>query len=477
MKNLIDCLWDYSNHNNSSNYSSEHKRAFSNHTLSDRHLKKFLFSTNDETRLYHASKYSNQILLTIDSDEMDFLRVGVLRKEVSGEVSYDKQRDHSAHTLYNYLFGCYLFENSQFIENAFSDYNVDIDFNRFVNLWPFASILHDIGYLFEGSIEPLSTKIQNAQVRNGCDVVNDFFEHNFWIRCEINSTKDRSRLLEIAQLELPLIKNTSLSSVADSLRYIGKLNSLKSILYSKGIDLELPSDAFELWTQYFKFYELDNMVTRIQNLEDYFESLMNIGMTKSGLRMLDHGVCSGLLLLKYNTFYYSLHHALKLAYPNLSTNDKKLCDNFFNRQSITTSKKSRVERTNLDYIIYPAEGWWEHWVRLTAAAAIHNYQQMIGNLPENNQIKLTINEEPFSYLGILVDILQEWDRFNTTPSSIFTEQLPIQGVDILINKRKDGIIEILYPQEKIVKKIKNVLDDTLVDWHKIIDVKHNRTFQ
>lgn len=473
MENIVNTLWEYTNNFSPRlNYARDQKAYFHAHKLKNGHLKKFLFATNDETRLYHASEYVKQILITLDSSELDFFRKYVLRKEITADVFYDKQRDHSAHTLYNYLLGSYLFENSSLIKEKFSKHisGIDYDYDLFINMWPYVSLLHDIGYMFEGALYPLSSEMQSKQIKMGADSVNDFFEHNFWESCQVLSLSDRKFLLDIAEMDLPKINTASLSTIADDLSDIGNTNNIKSALYAKEIEPNLPSNAFELWHEYFVWYKMPTMRDRVKSLKMYFEQLINVGMANTGLRILDHGVCSGLILLKYTTFYYNLHFGIQAAYPNQSSEGKKICNNFFKRASLATFVGKRVQRTNMKFIEYPIEDWWKHWVHMSASTAFHNFLQSSYEYPDFGIKKISLKEDPMTYLGVLVDVIEEWDRYNTTSSSVMTSKLPLQGIDVFIRKRRNTLIEIKFPNSKIAEKVKKDLSNSLLGWKKIINI-------
>ena len=70
-------------------------------------LNRFLSSTMDEARLRFADRYAAGVLERYDLEDWVHFRHGVHRREVTGEISFDSQRDHSAHTLNNYLLGAH----------------------------------------------------------------------------------------------------------------------------------------------------------------------------------------------------------------------------------------------------------------------------------------------------------------------------------------------------------------------------------
>ena len=109
------------------------------------------------------------------------------------------------------------------------------DDHNFANLWPIVSITHDLGYLFEGSVAPLSTTNQSELVKRGIHVVDDYFNHTFWTACGADSVTDRRVLLEMSRVEKPVFPNETLTGVADGLRDLGCLELLReSVLSERG---------------------------------------------------------------------------------------------------------------------------------------------------------------------------------------------------------------------------------------------------
>src|ERR1700730_1626740 len=76
------------------------------------HLERFLTATMDEVRLTTSNRAVLEVLKTIGLADFAQFREAVLRRELSGTIAYEKQRDHSSHTLYNYLLGWYFFAHS-----------------------------------------------------------------------------------------------------------------------------------------------------------------------------------------------------------------------------------------------------------------------------------------------------------------------------------------------------------------------------
>lgn len=450
-------------------------------TTSTDNIKKFLFATMDEVRLRYAASCTKAILKSSDIDDADHFRQGLLRREITKDVAYPKQRDHSAHTLYNYLMGWYIYKNCPTAKNKIQEHFRRRDWEEegiyFINIWPFVSLLHDVGYLFEGSLNPLSTDIQSKQVNIGAEVANDYFNHRFWMESDADSIYDRERLRIIADVREPDFSNHSVVGVADTLRSLGDLEKLRTAVKGEravngkpshdpdylNMKNGLPGDAFDLWQRHYEYYGFDSMVERIRSLRSVFESLIRDGLGNTGLRILDHGVCSGLLLLMYSTFYFRMYFGLGDT-PPTDENDKNIW-NRFRRANIINPPSPILEPT------YDSLWWWTGIIWATAATALHNIQQLRDKGAQYSDIKrLSLDEDALAYLGILVDSIQEWDRYTVSRESIIAGSLPLQGIDVKLSSEK-GRVHINYGDSDRASKVKQSLDVALSDeWNEIINI-------
>jgi hypothetical protein len=202
-------------------------------------LDNFLSATMDEVRLYWANEYADSVLSALGMPELSYFRKAVLRRELFYDMDYLKQRDHAAHTTYNYLIGWLLFlKNTHLKEKLFeafkirdprevSKLNEGFLFSYFGDIWPYVSLLHDIGYLFEGSIEALNPDVQSRKIAKGAAALNDFFQHSFWKDIKISSSVIRAQLMDMANVDLPNFKITSIASVGTGIRFLGDLEILR----------------------------------------------------------------------------------------------------------------------------------------------------------------------------------------------------------------------------------------------------------
>ncbi|MRS05303.1 hypothetical protein EG832_19120, partial [bacterium] len=164
---------------------------------------KFFNSTMDEPRQFYADEFAEFILFRSDMHDAAFFRNLISKKELAREVDYTKHRDHASHTLYNYLLGWYLYKNCPPIQH---EINKKIEWLQtrtgaklpfmdfFGNAWVNASLMHDIGYIFEGSIPSSTNSPYNERVRQGAAIVQTFFYHRFWFDSKLDSKSIRHQL-------------------------------------------------------------------------------------------------------------------------------------------------------------------------------------------------------------------------------------------------------------------------------------------
>lgn len=116
--------------------------------------------------------------------------------------------------------------------------------------------------------------------------------------------------------------------------------------------------------------------------------------------------------------------------------------------------------------------WWTGILWGTGACAIHNIQQMKSTLFDDGQdlTPLSIDEDPIAYLGILVDCLQEWDRYSVNPAGIVQGLFPLQGIDVKMTL--DGETTVLnIGDEDRAKKVTRDLNTSLIGWEELVRVE------
>jgi hypothetical protein len=284
-------------------------------------------------------------------------------------------------------------------------------------------------------------------MRQGAQWVSDYFTNVFWKRCGLKGVDQRRGAEKLLDLSTDPVDTGSVHSIALYLRDAG------SSVLSDSITQSLPDDAFALWEQNYRSFKNSDMAVRMKELDTAFETFMEKGLPKTEVRVIDHGVSGGLLLLKYSTLWFRLYRALSRA-PTCDLKNK-----------ILASIKQDSD----------ASHWWASVVWATAAVAVHNVQQT----KNWDRKPLSLIEDPLAYLGILVDVVQEWDRHAMvrTPR-IDADIRGIDSRDVHIAKAPDGKIHVVFwyrddkkdERDKQLRTMKEELRAALKDWESLLHI-------
>lgn len=421
-----------------------------------------LQSRLDQDRIKFAEDYATQILELTDLKDASWFRRAVWKKEALPETVYPRQRDHSVHTTHNYLLGWYFFTYcrpiTERLRSAFERRNMEVFepsfVDRFGELWCFVSLLHDIGYLFEGNVPEEGTASVDEGIRIGAEYASSYFTNIFWKECKLPRIDDRIIAQRILRLSTIPIDATSPHSIISYLRDSG------AALLGDALGIpNLPSDAFTLWALNYRHFGQGEMATRMDNLATALDAFVDQGLPHSTVRVLDHGVSGGLLLLKYSTLWFCLYGAINSTRQATDARDEEVR----NKLIAVCNRPS------------PVTHWWRSVVWATAAVALHNVQQTKGWPSE----PLRLDGDPLAYLGILVDILQEWDRHSMRRTrAIKSDRRGINNDDVWIGS--DGArISIEYrsrdaTQAARTEDIRKDLNRSLADWESLINVSFVR---
>lgn len=475
--NLLKRLADYA-HDTSKSYAAIHEEKLNE--LAQGALERFLAATMDEVRLRNAQTYAQTVMGLHDLDLASHFSTGLFRREYSGAIAYQRQRDHMAHGLYNYLFGFFLVDHSEvlmaYIEDkiarrlpSVSAASFESKMENFAEMWCLASLLHDIGYIFEGVLDPFDPRSRSDQAMISAEVTHDYFHHRFWTGTGIGDVAKRREISAKALAPAPEIAGTSLSDIATGLRLLGDMRHLNTEFTRgaapQGTLGDLPGDGIALWRLHYEYYAADAVVSLVDRMERFFERLLYKGTRDGAIRMLDHGVCGGLLQLRFVSHWFRLRFGVE--HSDEIPADKK-------RSIIEALGRDPLARRGLWN--YTAEAWWSKLVWATGATALHNYLQAYDDWDRGEEPEelLSVEVEPLAYLGILVDCLQQWDRYSVRGTPAITGRLPIQGADMSVNILPDGRTRLLYEGESsefLVAEIAKTLDSCLEDWGQIVVVE------
>jgi hypothetical protein len=476
-----------------------------NEVVIQKDLFDFFKAVLDEVRIKRANAFAEYALYISDNEDLAYFRDTATKREIVADIDYNKQRDHAVHTLYNYILGWYIFEHSIELQRAFQNYfaasGIDISpgavlahkafygeygrfceigkvefdnsiviFNEFADIWHIASLLHDVGYILEGTLSSASPEVENARIVNGSKIIHDYFNHYFWKVFEVDFrvAKNIAKTLGVV---VPDFKNAeSLSSLGDHLCDIGSCENLRKqleastdekfnissykLMESYGLNLE----AISIWKKYYQVYGSSKMQDILHVVEKIYRNNIWVG-ADLGKRNLDHGICSGLIVLQALTFFRELYWGFSTTKWNDFHKKQKKLENI-DDETIQTSCNI-VSETMFHHIQdrithipkrikiirgkFRSESWFKKVLWATASVAIHNIIQsedyrseLKKHFKDDNDKNRHINnlkiglDDPLAFLGVLVDILQEWDRYTVMKrgESIFSGSELLQSIDV-----------------------------------------------
>lgn len=511
-----------------------------------KHLHDFFEATLDEVRLKKANAFSGYALWISGNHPLAYFREAASKREVAADIDYDMQRDHAVHTLYNYILGWYIFDNSEILREKFWNYLSDkfgydlwtikekekefykentnfcrIEENKFIrsfnqdnkfnsinlanefgDVWSITSLLHDIGYILEGTISLASTEVENVRVSRGSKVVHDYFNHSFWekFKVDFRAAQNIAKHLDVS---VPDFKNSqSLASLGDRLCDIGSCENIRKKLMEieeliplkkdeKGIMEEeycLNREAFSIWRMYYQNNDNETMKNILEIVKDEYYDAMWKG-SNQGYRNLNHGVCSGLIVLQALTFYhefiwgFDLFNWKKFNNKQVKEKDHTNCisEYIYNETKNLITTKYVPEEISIRGGLSPYF-WLKKVLWATASIAIHDviqekyYEKICKKNGKPECVKIKLDEDPLAFLGVLVDALQEWDRYTISGDLAFSEKTELlQSTDVGIDI-KSHKINFYYPLKKgsgekdFSKDIKDTLGRCLSNWNQLIGI-------
>jgi hypothetical protein len=103
---------------------------------------------------------------------------------------------------------------------------------------------------------------------------------------------------------------------------------------------------------------------------------------------------------------------------------------------------------------------------------LHNIQQMsdANKLDASWPGRLSLDEDPLAYLGVLVDVLEEWDRYSVFKA---LDAEPIQGTEVELGAPADKVVlRFVGPQgPKRANKLRANLNEALDGWTMLLDAE------
>ncbi|HBB98064.1 MAG TPA: hypothetical protein DC054_21990 [Blastocatellia bacterium] len=399
----------------------------------------FFEARTDISRLQTAQNVAEEILLKNDLRDLIEIRDIVAKQELHRQIRYGKQQDHTAHTVYLYFLGLWLYDNLPQIASAVqitcgSKEYAERD-NYFLLQWTYASLLHDIGYAFH-NLEPETTKDRQ--------LMDSVFSWT-WIKKQYPSmSKDAEEVLRRAHQSW----SSKYSGLMPSGTAAYAQNSQEDVLRR----LAAAPWLGEIFPE-FQGQDLFDVLDETCSLRKYAFEVARDGYGGKG-PCVDHAVASGLFLLQYTSFWYWIIQQIEIT---ASVNVYEEITGGFN-----------YDRQNIVSDFIPA----------CRAVAFHNIQPQ-NKTSESIIPKLTLSEAPITFLAILCDELQRWDRspagwMHLDQYRLFSKSaLESRNIEILCNgPREDPRVLFLIGKnrrrQKFAEQFRKTLEKRLPDYSKIL---------
>ncbi|MEK4510151.1 hypothetical protein [Paenibacillus sp. FSL K6-2524] len=386
-------------------------------------LEQFFITRSDIQRIQKAEALAERILELTDFSDLVPIRSGVATLEIKRRISYDKQTDHTAHTLYLYLLGIWVYDNIPSLRKPIDDsIQSSNPIHMFLFQWTYASLLHDIGYLFSQELEKDAGESPYASIFD--NIFNlDSIKRYAGVLSEENSMK----LEELWRTFEEKYKITSISTINSKPDIIHQLDHIPWL-----VDLGLKTNS-----------GLDALMeTNIEEMTVRDFALFMATKGYSGNTVVDHGVASGLMLLKYSSIWYWICNEAQQKYLSLY-------------EELTKNYK------------YPLKVFIRHVIPACKATAYHNLTNTKFNLTDN----------PILFLAVLCDELQVWDRFLSGHKYIdnWSTVEHCMSEDVIVEKETNSNEQLLHftVSNYYCEKITNTLEKRVANWSNYVRISSN----
>ena len=386
-------------------------------------LDQFMKARSDVRRLQEAEKLAAVILKLYDFRDIQLLRRNVATLELKRLIQYQRQSDHTAHTVYLFLLGIWIFDRNEIVKNAFMNQlsNTEKYIQKFIFQWMFASLLHDIGYLF------YELNDHNLQ----------FYDSMFSAQWIENNTflSNGSVKKDILDIWNEFLRSYKPWVLQGSTKAVEVVNKICKVPWLKELIPDAQGDAIAI---------LRSLQDSNDSLRKFAYATAEKGYNGQGEPRVDHAIAGGLMLLQYTSIWYWLYGRVQTTLPTVSSQ-------IFG-----------------DYR-YPENMLHDSIVPACRAVAYHN-------IPNELLYKIDINKEPLLFLAILCDEIQTWDRFpaGDTVLENWEKEVQVMAEDIIANTvlDKDGNLKIClrFLDLKCGNDIIRKLSNRLTDWENVIQI-------
>jgi hypothetical protein len=418
---------------------------------------RFFETRTDISRLGVAEKVAESILSIHGVDELAALRSIVAKQELMRHIKYERQIDHTAHTVYLYLLGVWFYDNVPAvrvaIDNQLSTTGTGTrtssspsaetkPIDDFLLVWSYASLLHDIGYVFYDlgpETQPDRKKVDSI-----------FLWH--WLERQFPKASPAASTM-LKAIHTGFLKRYRKSMPPATATYAA--NAYEQVL-NRLAAIPWVGDLTQSWVDLNGFQVLaPNEATRTRTkLQIFALNVARSGYDGAGLgRCVDHAVASGLLLLQYASYWYWLMLQVERA------------------------GKPDIAKEIFEGLDYKVTNLVHHIALACRACAYHNVRPgVVGADSILNEFRL--DKSPLLFLSVLCDELQRWDRFAAGAGHLehwqeYTQfSLESSHIDLRAQGGNAGAtaeFRITSPVFKIAQLIQD-LDTRLIDWRDVVDV-------
>lgn len=403
-------------------------------------LEAFLGATTDAVRLVNAEEFATLILRGHDMEEMGKWREAVRYLELSRLIAYPRQNDHSAHTVYVYLLGLWFYDRVKGIGDWGGQDKWE-ESRKFLFQWLYASLLHDIGYMLHGE------KIAREAARR----IDHFYQPELLLKLleetyEL-SESDKAKVAEwFIDLRHQRYKWPDFLACSKPSRVLSEL-----VKVPWGGDAGLESNnAFQIFRKFGRSDEGTPEDVPVKILEAYALEVAKNGYANSGHPTVDHAVGSALLMLQWCSLWFlflnSLEHDLGL----------------------TPSKHFGYSADALKHAVVPA----------LYSVACHNLQP--DTVYSRSVLPLKFRNNRLTYLSVLCDEIQQWDRFPAGDEYLNDlkaySQKALSAEDISLTVQEGRAIltlpkRTLEGEKTLADKLEDTLSRKLHDWTSFMTIE------
>lgn len=332
----------------------------------------FFQARTDINRIYLAQLVANEILSLNDLRDYIPLRDIVATQELNRIIKYSKQQDHTAHTVYLFFFGLWVYDNIHELRGLIQNkLNGSFYTENFLLHWIYGSLLHDVGYAFQNLAEDTKEdRIKIDGLFSAESVIMQYKDPSIKTKTALAAAVSAWGKQFDNKINISTLAANQYNELIRQLSYAPWIGDLDSKYKDKDIFMILDPNQW--------------------GLRKYAEEIASNGYDGDGNPAMDHAIASGLFLLQYTTFWYWIIDHINKHNPD--------CYN----EARGETRLSGPYNYNISNIT-------EDFIPACKTIAFHNIIPSVASasgIIEN----FTWENEPFICLAITCDILQLWDR-------------------------------------------------------------------